>query len=114
MGKGIIPVEKRSFRQNAGLFISARQKIINNFKGKIFVIKNPEPKLESEPEPAVFLHLNQQNNELGNLCINIFLMKFHTMRQMQIVKYLLNILNIKIQHFYQKSYIMQMKLEIRK
>ena len=29
-------------------------------------------KSEPEPEPAVFLHLNQRKNKLGNLRIKIF------------------------------------------
>ena len=51
-GKGKLPVEKRSFLQNAGLFLSAREKILNNFKSKIFPTKNPEKILA--PEPTVF------------------------------------------------------------
>ena len=34
--KGRKPVEKRSFLNKVGLFLSAREKIINNFKNKNF------------------------------------------------------------------------------
>ena len=34
--------------------ISAREKILNNFIGKIILAKYPEPAPEPEPEPAVF------------------------------------------------------------
>ena len=51
-----MPVEKRSFLKNTRFLFRAREKILNNFRGKIFPTKNldktatPEP----EPEPAVF------------------------------------------------------------
>ena len=52
MGKGKRPVKKRCFLKNAELFLSVREKILNNFKSKIFSIKNSSqiPTLE----PAVF------------------------------------------------------------
>ena len=46
IGKGKMSVEKRSFLKNVGLLLSAREKILHNFKSKIFPTKN----LESEPE----------------------------------------------------------------
>ena len=52
IGKGKKPSEKRSSLKNAGLLISAIEKILNNFKGKLFPIKNREP--VPEPEPEVF------------------------------------------------------------
>ena len=39
MDKGKIPA-KKYFLKNAGLFFSLRQKIVNNFRIKIFTIKN--------------------------------------------------------------------------
>ena len=52
MGKGKSLVEKRYFLDDVGLLISAREKILNNFKDKIFPTKNPEPELQ--PKPTVF------------------------------------------------------------
>ena len=61
MGKRKSLVEKISFLKNAGLLLSAREKVLNNFKGKIFPTKNldknatpewvrkPAPKPEAEP-----------------------------------------------------------------
>ena len=40
INRGKIPVKKRLFLNNARLFISARGKILNNVKSKIFQIKN--------------------------------------------------------------------------
>ena len=40
VNRGKIPVEKRSLLNNAGLFLSAREKILNNFKSKIFPAKD--------------------------------------------------------------------------
>ena len=39
-GKGKIPIEKRSFLNNVILFLGGREKILNNFKNKIFQINN--------------------------------------------------------------------------
>ena len=39
MGKGKIPLEKKSLL-NGGLFLIGREKILNNFKVKTFLIKN--------------------------------------------------------------------------
>ena len=49
MSKGKIPIEKGLFLKNAKLVISERENILNNFKDKIFLKKNPEP----EPEQTV-------------------------------------------------------------
>ena len=56
MGKGKIPVEKKVFSKDTGLFPSAKEKILNNFKSEIFPTKNPAKILTSEqaPEPTVF------------------------------------------------------------
>ena len=55
MGKGQIPVEKISFLNYTGLLISSREKIVNNFRGKIFPKKSlNQPGPEPEPEPTVF------------------------------------------------------------
>ena len=43
-------VRKLLFLKNTGFLLSAREKILNNFKSKIFSTKN----LESKPEPTVF------------------------------------------------------------
>ena len=48
MGKGKMPVEKGPFLKNAGLFLGARKKILDNFKSKI----SPTNIIESEPEPT--------------------------------------------------------------
>ena len=54
ISKGKLPVEKRSFLKNERLFLSAREKIINKFKSKVFAIKNSYKTLtpEAQPEPA--------------------------------------------------------------
>ena len=44
--KGIKSVEKKLFLSNIGLFFTAREKVHNNFKNRLFPIKNTEP----EPE----------------------------------------------------------------
>ena len=40
----------KSFLKNARLFLSAREKILNNFKNKIFPIKNSDKILTPEPQ----------------------------------------------------------------
>ena len=40
MSKGKNPVEKISFLKNVGLLLSAGEKVLNNFKGKVFPIKS--------------------------------------------------------------------------
>ena len=54
MGRGKMPVEKRSFLKNGRLFLRAREKIFNNFKSKIFPIKNQDENStpDAVPEPA--------------------------------------------------------------
>ena len=58
MGKGKISVEQIYFLKNAGLLISARDKILNSFKGKIFPTKIPD-KIKSLKR-NLNLNLNQQ------------------------------------------------------
>ena len=55
MDKGKIPFEKRLFLKNAGLFIRAREKILNNFKSKISPMKNPDktPTPDTALEPTM-------------------------------------------------------------
>ena len=63
MGKGKILVEKRSFLNNTGLCLSAREKVVNNSRIKIYPIKNldkvltpnqtPEPTPDSTLKPTV-------------------------------------------------------------
>ena len=50
--KGVKPVEKRSFLNNIGLSLCAREKSIDNFKSRIFPIKykTPTPEHESATE----------------------------------------------------------------
>ena len=40
LNRGVKPVEKRSFLDNIGLLLSEREKIVNNFRSKIFSVKN--------------------------------------------------------------------------
>ena len=49
-------MKKRYFLKNAVLFLSEREKVLNNFKCKTFPIKNPDkiPKPEPGTEPTVF------------------------------------------------------------
>ena len=53
MGKGKIPVEKRSFLSNAELFLSAWEKDLNNQKGRIFPKINPAKISTLEPAPEL-------------------------------------------------------------
>ena len=48
ISKGKMAAEKISFLKNAGLLLSAREKILNKFKTKIF----PTKTLKLEPEPT--------------------------------------------------------------
>ena len=50
--KSVKTVEKRSFLNNIGLFLSAREKILNNFRIKIFSTKNTIPAPKQAPEPT--------------------------------------------------------------
>ena len=64
MSQGKIPLEKRYFLNNFGLFLRAREKTLNNFKSKVFPIRNldkiptleptHDPAPELIPEPTVF------------------------------------------------------------
>ena len=60
-----MPVTKRSFLKNAGIILSVRGKIPNNFINKILPIKN----LESEPELTAFATPKQKKNKLRNIFI---------------------------------------------
>lgn len=60
MDKGKIPA-KKYFLKNAGLFFSLRQKIVNNFRIKIFTIKN----LNKVPIKFQKQHLIQQKQKLN-------------------------------------------------
>ena len=61
-------VEKRSVLKNAGLFLSARGTIPNNFKSEILTTKIPDISLTPEPplNQQYLIHLNAQRNELTN------------------------------------------------
>ena len=48
-------MEKRSFLNNIRLIFSASEKILNNFRSKIFPIKNTIPEQAPEPEPKLAL-----------------------------------------------------------
>ena len=58
--KGTKTLEKKSFLNNLGLLFSAREKVLNNFKNRLFPIKNldkiparePTPEVQSEQEVA--------------------------------------------------------------
>ena len=84
MDKGKTPIEKRSFINNVGLFLSAREKMLNHFKNKIFPIKNldkiptpkstlvptvfhaPAPTRKPRPDRLIqqyLIHLNQHLNQ---------------------------------------------------
>ena len=55
--KGIKPVEKRSFLNNIGLFIGRKEKVLKNFKSRIFPIKNIDeiaaPETGLAPKPTI-------------------------------------------------------------
>ena len=44
-------MKKRPFLNNVGLFLSAREKVLNNFKSRIFSIKDKIPTSQHEPTP---------------------------------------------------------------
>ena len=50
MNRDKIPAEKRIFLKNLGLFLSAREKIRNNFKSEIFPTEIPTPESTSDPK----------------------------------------------------------------
>ena len=50
MNRDKIPAEKRIFLKNLGLFLSAREKIRNNFKSEIFPTEIPTPEPTSDPK----------------------------------------------------------------
>ena len=51
--KGVKSVEKKLFLSNIGLFFSARQSILNNFRDRLVPLKNLEPEPELEPKPEL-------------------------------------------------------------
>ena len=55
--KGIKSVEKRSFLNNIGLFIGRKEKVLKNFKSRIFPIKNIDeiaaPETGLAPKPTI-------------------------------------------------------------
>ena len=55
MGKGKMPVQKRSFLKNVGLPLGAREKILDSFNSKIFPTKNFE-----HPNKNYWLHLHKK------------------------------------------------------
>ena len=52
-----IEVEKGSFLTNVGLFLSAREKVLNDFKSRIFPMKDKIPTPASEPAPESALEI---------------------------------------------------------
>ena len=52
--QGIKKLEKKYFLNNLGLLFSAREKLLNSFKSRLFLIKNLDkiPTHEPTPEPA--------------------------------------------------------------
>ena len=48
--KSIKSVEKKLFLSNIGLLFTAREEVFNNFKNRLFPIKNIELDLEPESE----------------------------------------------------------------
>ena len=54
VGKDKVPVEKWYFLNNAGLFPSAREKTLNNFKSEVFPTENIDktPTSKAIPEPS--------------------------------------------------------------
>ena len=86
MGKGKRPVKKRCFLKNAEVFLSVREKILNNFKTKIFSIKNSNqiPTLEPALEPAVFDTPNPTKRQINKSSLKIyefFLIKLQMTKQ---------------------------------
>ena len=57
LSKGNKTIEKEFFWNNSGLWFSVRENVLNNFKSKLFLIKNlykiPAPKVATEPTPEV-------------------------------------------------------------
>ena len=62
IARGKIPVEKRSFLNNVVLFLSGREKILNNFRSNIFSTKKLDktltPELTPDPTPKHTKHLS--------------------------------------------------------
>ena len=51
--KVVKSVEKMLFLSNIGLFFSARQNVLNNFKNRLVPLKNQEPEPELAPKPEL-------------------------------------------------------------
>ena len=81
MHKRKIPVEAISFLKNAGLLIRTREEILNNFKGKIFAIKNLEPAYESSPDSAVFHTPKPTQKKLRNFHLSCMDILFNRIAQ---------------------------------
>ena len=62
IARGKIPVEKKSFLNNVILFLSAREKILNDFRSNIFSTKKLDktltPELTPDPTPKHTKHLS--------------------------------------------------------
>ena len=80
--RDVKPLEKRSLN-NVGLFIGAREKVLNEFKNRILPIKDkiikpepePEPTPEATPESASESHQNQ--HQIQKYLIHLKLSKKH-------------------------------------
>ena len=51
--KGIKSIKKTLFLSNIELCFTVSEKVLNNFKNRLFPIKKLEPKLEQELEPQL-------------------------------------------------------------
>ena len=106
MNRGKISLQKKSFLNNLDLFLSAREKILNNFKSKIFPIKNlgENPTTEPTPESMVFdiklreNFINKIENDKKNINNEIFRKYFGCMNP----------------SFWQMTYIKPIKIRVRK
>ena len=76
-------IKKKLFLGNIGRFFTVREIVVNNFKNRLFLIKNLKPKiemgLESEPKPKygklslkLWEYLNEIVNEEKNINEEIF------------------------------------------
>ena len=84
--KGIKILEKNSFYNNLELLFSAREKVLNSFKSRLFPIKNldkistrePTPKPEVAKEPATELEVATEPAKAAKAKIKckIFSLKF--------------------------------------
>ena len=58
--KVVKSIEKKLFQSNKGLFFTAKEKVFNNFKPKLFPTKNLEPTLGPEVEQEVEPELDRK------------------------------------------------------